>query len=190
MNKDSEQEFQDFFKSVKPLRNDKVYQTKKYEKTDNHKAKQRSAVSFTTNPKDNLSLDYAPFVEPDEIISYKKSGVQEGVMKNLRLGKYRVEASLDLHKKTLEQARNEILVFIKKCMKLNIRTVLIIHGKGSKSNPPALLKSFVASWCKQIKPVLCYHSSIMRHGGSGSTYLLLTKNEESKLANKEKHKRN
>ncbi|WP_186728002.1 Smr/MutS family protein, partial [Vibrio sp. T20] len=83
--------------------------------------------------KDYLSLDYSPMLKPDDVIAYKKDGVQEGVFKKLRLGKYPIQAKLDLHRKTLKDARNEVLSFLRQCLRMDVRTVIIVHGKGERS---------------------------------------------------------
>ena len=43
------------------------------------------------------SDDYLDWVKPNDIVSYKRPGVQEGVFRKLRLGKYSIEGRLDLH---------------------------------------------------------------------------------------------
>ena len=128
-------------------------------------------------------------LKPDDMIQYKKDGVQEGVYKKLRLGKYPVQARLDLHRKTLKEARDEVVNFLKQCLRMDIRTVVIVHGKGERSNPPALMKSFLASWLTQIQDVQCVHSAQRFHGGTGAVYVLLRKSSDKKTENRERHQK-
>ncbi len=128
-------------------------------------------------------------LKPDDIIEYKKAGIQDGVYKKLRLGKYPLQARLDLHRKTLKQARDEVIHFIAQCIKMDLRTVLIVHGRGERSTPQALMKSFVASWLTQIDEVQCAHSAQRFHGGSGAVYLLLKKSKNQKSENRERHQK-
>ena len=67
---------------------------------------------------------------PQAILSFQRPGIQNGVFRKLRLGQYQIEARLDLHRLTVEQALQAILVFIKDSIAYDIRCALITHGKG------------------------------------------------------------
>ena len=67
--------------------------------------------------------------------------------------------------------------------------MVIVHGKGERSNPPALMKSFVAQWLMQIKEVQCVHSAQRFHGGTGAVYVLLRKSAEKKIETRERHQK-
>lgn len=136
-----------------------------------------------------LSGDYIEPVESNDLLAFKRDGVQHGVYKNLRLGKYNIDARLDLHRMTVEQARLAIFQFIKDCMAHDIRCALITHGKGEGRQQPALLKSCVAHWLPQFSDVLAFHSAQKHHGASGATYILLKKSERKRQANWEQHQR-
>ncbi|CAH9063632.1 putative DNA endonuclease SmrA [Pseudoalteromonas holothuriae] len=135
-----------------------------------------------------LSTEYVDLLDPFELLAFKKSGVQEGVYKNLRLGKYQIDATLDLHGKTFYEARSALFDFVLDCYSRNIRVLLVRHGLGLKSKPfPAILKSYTNKWLQEMPQVLAYHSALSCHGGSAATYVLLKKSEEKKLENKERH---
>lgn len=181
--------FQQMMGDVKPLTQDTTLHKKVHQVTDAHLAKRQAAMWLGEESEDYLSLDNAPMVKPEDIIEYKRDGVQDGVYRKLRLGKYPIQAKLDLHKKSLEQARNEVVSFLKQCLRMDIRTALIVHGKGAGSNPPALMKSYVAHWLTQIRDVQCVHSAQRFHGGSGAVYVLLRKSAEKKLETRERHQK-
>ncbi|MCF6436306.1 MULTISPECIES: DNA endonuclease SmrA [Pseudoalteromonas] len=135
-----------------------------------------------------LSTEYVDLLDPHDLLQYKKSGVQEGVYKNLRLGKYQIDATLDLHGKTFREARSALFDFVMDCQQRNIRVLLVRHGIGLKSKPfPAILKSYVNKWFQEMPQVLAFHSALSCHGGSAATYVLLKKSEEKKLENRELH---
>ncbi|WP_120510181.1 DNA endonuclease SmrA [Photobacterium salinisoli] len=181
--------FREMMADVAPLEQDKVAPEKKHQITDAQLARQAAAQSLADSDPEYLSLDYAAMVKPDDMLDYKRDGVQDGVIRKLRLGKYDIQARLDLHRKTLKEARDEVLGFLKQCQRMDIRTVLIVHGKGERSTPPALMKSYVATWLTQISDVMGYHSALRQHGGNGALYVMLKKSPERKLENRERHQK-
>ena len=46
------------------------------------------------------------------VLEFKRSGIQNGVYRKLRLGQYQIDARLDLHRMTAKQARQEVFSFI------------------------------------------------------------------------------
>lgn len=143
----------------------------------------QSAVEQMDDP---LAGEPVEMVEPLAELSFRRTGVQHGVFRNLRLGKYPLDARLDLHKMTVDRARQEVYQFIKDCMQNDVRTALITHGKGETREQPALLKSCVAFWLPQIEDVLAFHSAQRPHGGVGATYVLLRKSEKKKQETRDK----
>ncbi|MGC9404098.1 DNA endonuclease SmrA [Vibrio genomosp. F10] len=181
--------FQEMMGDVKPLTHDTAELKHKHSVSIAQQAKQQAAIWLTEDDPEYLSIDYAPLLKPEDLIQFKRDGVQHGVYKKLRLGKYPIQAKLDLHKKTLKEAREEVVKFLKQCLLWDIRTVLIVHGKGAHSNPPALMKSHLASWVTQIRDVQCAHSALQFHGGTGAIYLMLRKSDDKKTENRERHQK-
>ena len=126
-------------------------------------------------------------LDPFDMLSFSRPGVQHGVFKNLRQGKYEIHSSLDLHGLTVEQSRHALWGFIKDCNKQGVRCGLITHGKGHGRAEPAKLKSCVNHWLPQIDSVLAFHSAQKQHGGLGATYILFKKSSASKLRTSEQH---
>lgn len=156
--------------------------------TDDALRQRRAAAQAITEQDTNfLSADYIHPVAPLDILDFRRHGVQHGVYKNLRLGKYSIDARLDLHRLTVEQARAALFQFVRDCLEHDIRCALITHGKGEGREQPALLKSCVASWLPCIDEVLAFHSAQKHHGASGATYLLLKKSKKKSHENWEHH---
>jgi DNA-nicking Smr family endonuclease len=150
---------------------------------ERRKAAQREVVS------DINELDTASVIEPVEplaYLEYQRPGVQHGVYKNLRLGKYEIQSRLDLHRHTVEQARVALWRFVDDCHKHSIRCALITHGKGEGRQEPAKLKSCVNHWLRQFDEVLAFHSAQKQHGGVGSTYVLIKKDRSARQKTSEK----
>lgn len=156
---------------------------------DKTNAEKRRQVATTELAKDKnfLSGEYIEPVDPLAILEFKRDGVQTGVYRNLRLGKYQIDARLDLHNMTVEQARTAVFQFVTDCMNYDIRCALITHGKSEGRDRPAALKSCVAHWLPQLDSVMAFHSAQQRHGASGATYILLRKSAQKKLETWELH---
>jgi DNA-nicking Smr family endonuclease len=189
MSEDDFELFQQMMEDVTPIKSDTAELKKTHHITESHLAKRESATSLSEQNDDYLSIVHAPMLKPQDSVEFKRNGVQDGVYKKLRLGKYPIQARLDLHRKTLKQARDDVIHFLRKSMRMDIRTVLIVHGKGEQANPPALMKSFVAHWLTQIDEVQSIHSAQPFHGGTGALYVLLRKSAEKKLENRERHQK-
>lgn len=150
-------------------------------------SRRKAATAVLEKDKNFLSGEYIEPLEPLSVIEFRRDGVQNGVYRNLRLGKYQIDARLDLHHMTVDQARSAVFQFIKDCMTHDIRCALITHGKGEGREQPAQLKSCVAHWLPQFQEVLAFHSAQKPHGWVGATYVLLRKSEAKKQETWEMH---
>jgi DNA-nicking Smr family endonuclease len=186
---DEQSLFSEMMEDVKPLAQDTVLTLNKTKNQENRLARQQAATALNEMDEEYLSLDNAPMVHPDDVIGFKGNGVQDGVFRKVRLGRYPIQAKLDLHKRSLQQARDELVAFFRQCIRMDIRTVILIHGKGANANPPALMKSYINFWLQQISDVQCFHSAQPQHGGTGAVYVLLKKSPEKKLENRERHQK-
>ena len=162
---------------VAPLKeDDRVRDFRRGEPTVTQRLRRASAVARPDRDPNPLTLpDQVPQAGPYDIVGLKKNGVQEGVYRKLRLGKYEPQATLDLHRVRLVEARDRVYLFIQESQQNGLRTVLISHGKGEHSERPALLKSYVLFWLEQFEQVLAFHSAPANRGGAGVTLALLRK---------------
>ncbi|WP_144395497.1 DNA endonuclease SmrA [Pleionea sediminis] len=187
MSKRDDNPFLEEFGDVKPISQDKV--PLKRNSPDNVAIEIRKKAAISHGRKDLNYLTDAPVpsVDPLEVLEYKLDGVQTGVYKKLRQGKYTIDGHLDLHRHTVAEARSALFQFIQQSLKLDCRTVLVTHGKGMRSDPPARIKSYVNYWLKQIPEVLAFHSAKKNQGGTGSVYVLLRKSADKRIENKERY---
>lgn len=149
-------------------------------------ARRAAASAETASSLEPLSLpEEVVQLGPHDLVGLKKDGVQEGVYRKLRLGKYEPQSRLDLHRVTLKDAREQVTDFLQEAYRHGLRTVLITHGKGYHSVTPGRLKSYVIHWLEEWDLVLAYHSARPWHGGAGATYVLLRKPPEASLRNRE-----
>jgi DNA-nicking Smr family endonuclease len=151
----------------------------------------RQAIEANLNLINNyLSVEKVEPVDPYDFISFKQDGVQQGVFKNLRLGKYKIDFVLNLQQHKFEQARTSLFNHIMNSHKEGDRTLLIKHGLGLRSQPfPAFLKSYVHQWLQQMPEVIAYHTAQPNHGGNSAVYVLLKKNQQQKVNNRELHRK-
>ncbi len=128
-----------------------------------------------------LQISDVKRVGPHDVLGYKRPGIQDGVYRKLRLGHYDIEARLDLHRRTVEEARRELLRFVRDCLEHDIRSVLILPGKGDRNvKDPAVLKSYLAHWLPELDDVQAFHTAQPHHGGAGAFYVLLRKSDRKK----------
>jgi len=153
-------------------------------------AARREAATARSERRNCLSTGDIELLDPYHILEFKREGVQHGVFRRLKQGKYRIEASLDLHKMTVEQARLEVFEFIREAMKLDLRAVIIVHGRGhNSSSKGAVLKSYVNRWLPEMEEIQAYCSAQPQHGGAGAGYITLRKSETKKQENRDRFSR-
>jgi DNA-nicking Smr family endonuclease len=149
--------------------------------------RRKSAQSEQVNDINELDpITVIKQVDPLSYLEYQRPGVQHGVYKNLRMGKYEIQSRLDLHRHSVDQAMSALKRFIGDCHHHSIRCALITHGKGEGRQEPAKLKSCVNHWLRQLDQVLAFHSAQKQHGGLGATYVLIKKDKSAKQRTVEK----
>lgn len=172
---------------VAPLRDDDRVQTPpRREPSLAQRLRRASAIARPNHDPNPLTVpERVPEAGPHDIVGLKKNGVQEGVYRKLRLGRYEPQARLDLHRVRLMDARDRVYLFIREAQQNGQRTVLINHGKGHHSPRPGLLKSYVLHWLSEFDQVLAFHSAPANQGGAGVTLVLLRKTATASQKNRE-----
>ncbi len=170
---------------IKPIVQDKI--DRQSESIDKNLAKVRQTAATTAKEEitDSAASGFVHMVQPNDVLDYRKPGVQPYVIQKLRRGEYPEADYIDLHGKTIEQAYEMVMKFIDHARRHEFRCILIIHGKGQRSNPKALMKSHVAHWLKQIPDILAYHSAPDFKGGAGALYIILKKGDKASIVNRE-----
>jgi DNA-nicking Smr family endonuclease len=83
---------------------------------------------------------------------------------------------------TIDKAREVVYSFLNDCVKYDLRTVLILPGKGDRNiEDPALLKSHLIHWLPQLPDVLAYHTAQPKDGGTGAFYVLLRNQNKKRV---------
>ena len=185
---DDEALFSAAMSGVKPIKQTKKIIRKKTTSPELViEARRAAAQQHTIKDTNYLTGGEVEIVDAFYPLSFKREGVQHGVFRKLKQGKYQQEARLDLHRRTVEQARVEVFEFIRQCYAYDLRVVVIVHGRGTHNQSrQALLKSYVNKWLPEMEQVQAFCSAQPQHGGLGAVYVQLKKTENLKQHNRER----
>lgn len=188
MTDDEEMLFQQEMAGVKPIRQERRVALKRSELSEDGARQRRSAAAAEADPENPLSDEGIEPLDSWYVLDFKRPGVQNGVFRKLKQGRYEAEARLNLHRMSVAKARRELYEFVEQASQMGLRTVLVIHGKGENSaekQQASIIKGFVNTWLTQLDTVQAFHSARPRHGGTGAVYVLLRKGEEAKQKNRD-----
>ncbi len=173
-------DFGDAMRGVTPIKQDRHHNlystpTKLKARLDSASSYRRQAASREIEQViDGLSSEAKDILDSNDELLFAAPGVQFSTLKRLRKGHIHWEAGLDLHGYSVDQARDEVSLFIRDACRRNLRSVLVVHGKAyTQPGQPALLKSCVNDWLRQLNQVLAFCSAQPKDGGTGAVYVLL-----------------
>ncbi len=119
-------------------------------------------------------FDVSTLLEADEDLSFRRPGIGVDVTRRLRRGDWRIQRELDLHGLRTVDARQALGDFIREAVKLGLRCVRVVHGKGLGSpGKTPVLKSRVQGWLVQKTEVLAFVQARPAQGGAGALLVLL-----------------
>ena len=134
-------------------------------------------TSITSKKKDNLKVK-------DIERSFFKQDYQINKRMKLKLkrGLIRPETKIDLHGKTLSEAKKSLSHFIKSSINNNIRCILVITGKKKTLNgSKGLIRENLPLWLKETELfnyILFHCYAIKKDGDDGARYILLRKKDK------------
>jgi len=131
---------------------------------------ERAALAESLRQSDLLDLR----LEGGDEAAWLRPGMSPSVLKDLRRGRWVVQAHLDLHGMNREQARQQVALFVAECIAQGRRCVRIVHGKGlgSPGREP-VLKKLALGWLAQKTEVLAFCQARVAEGGAGAVIVLL-----------------
>lgn len=101
----------------------------------------------------------------------RRVDVPPALLRSVRHGALPIDAKLDLHGLRPDEAREQVLTFLKEKRQRNERCVLIIHGKGE-----GVLRGEIAAWLSQGRArehVAAFATAREQDGGEGAVYVAL-----------------
>ena len=120
----------------------------------------------------------------DEYIQGYVKSINTRTFRRFKNGELSIEAHLDLHGLNSDQARQELLLFMREQYHQGKTCVLLIPGRG-KNSPlgEGVLRNEIQVWLtmeplKRI--VLAFCSALPRHGGTGALYVLMRNKKKTK----------
>ncbi len=119
-------------------------------------------------------------IETTEELLFMRPGVQQKLLRELRRGKITPDDCLDLHGLRVKGARIALMRFLQQALEQQLRCIRIIHGKGRGSpESQPVLKQKTNQWLRQKREVLAFCSAPPHGGGTGATYVLLSRKREA-----------
>ena len=150
----------------------------------------RESAQAETGQDSFLSDDFVDLLPPFDPIEYRRDGIQSAVVDRLRHGGYAAQARLHLLRRPLAECRRVLPPFIQEAYAHDLRSVLIVHGRGREiDSPPNVLRSYLAKWLPQFPEVQAFVSAQPSDGGLGATWVMLRKSERARAANRERQQK-
>jgi len=108
MHDDDSDLFRQEMADVEPIKNLNQVNLKSAPQATPGQAYRRRVAESSSLDENFLSTDFLDPVDPLDVLSFKRDGIQNGVFRRLKQGGYSIDASLDLHRLSVEQARTEV----------------------------------------------------------------------------------
>ena len=105
---------------------------------------------------------------------FLRPGLPRDILRKLKRTHWVIQANLDLHGLTGDEAVAETAVFLAACKRSGVRCVRIIHGKGLRSpGREPVLKRRIRKLLTRRDEVLAFVEPRAIHGGGGAVVVLL-----------------
>ena len=105
---------------------------------------------------------------------FLRPGLPRDILRKLKRTHWVIQANLDLHGLTGDEAVAETAVFLAGCKRSGVRCVRIVHGKGLRSpGREPVLKRRIRKLLTRRDEVLAFVEPRAIHGGGGAVVVLL-----------------
>lgn len=125
---------------------------------------------------DSLS-DHLPWIDEDDNgdeLLFLRPGLPRDILRKLRRGDWVIQAEIDFHGCTVDEARQRFSAFMLRCRESGLRCLRLVHGKGlSSRNREPVIKPKLRGWLIQRDDVLAFCPARPFDGGNGAVIVLL-----------------
>lgn len=131
-------------------------------------------------PPTKTSVTFRTPARPSACVEEMPRGFDRATETKLKRGQLPLEGRIDLHGMTQEAAFNALHRFLLRAIADEKRTVLVITGKGVRSE--GVLKRMLPLWLEDIalkKHILALSPASPKDGGAGAFYIRLRKPKRS-----------
>jgi len=111
----------------------------------------------------------------------RAAGVDKRTVERLRRGRIPIDAEIDLHGHTQEEAHRALSAFISRQAGASRRCVRIVTGKGAFREGGGVLKTAVPRWLNESplrEKILAFSHARRDDGGEGALYVLLRRKRQ------------
>ena len=167
----SEEELNEWNHALKGVRRNKVRATKSLDTLPDLEVQIRKHQDFFHISPEKIRITKALVIDDEE-------GSDKRTTKIMKRGKLEVNAKIDLHGFTEDQAFSAVKTFILSSFYSKKRNLLIITGKGSSITKSSVLRTKLPEWLNLEgirERIIRFSSASNKHGGNGAFYVLLKK---------------
>ncbi|MCE8024712.1 DNA endonuclease SmrA [Billgrantia aerodenitrificans] len=187
-----DQDFRALVGDVKPLRRsaNRADPGQRRSRPSEAQLARRESAQAELGENNFLSDDFVELVPPFDPLAFRRDGIQQGVVDRLRHGGYPAQSRLHLLRRPLAECRRMLPPFIREAYAHDLRSLLIVHGRGQEIDSPAnVLRSYLAKWLVQFDEVQAFASAQQADGGLGATWVMLRKSERARADNRERQQK-
>ncbi|PCJ48101.1 MAG: hypothetical protein COA74_09525 [Gammaproteobacteria bacterium] len=170
--------FSETVSGITPLVQDKIIPLSEKNPSIGRKTSSQYSNEAALDIKESLSElsdDYDPFEDDQQRydLNFHQVSISKRKFKELQKGHFKNELMLDLHGCNKQQARMEVVCFLKHCQEHHFKRVAIMPGYGH-----GILRRSLNNWLRQLPQVLAFAESPSHSGGKGVIRLLLAASNE------------
>lgn len=119
-------------------------------------------------------LSFEDRLDMGDEAAFLRSGLPRRVLTDLRRGRWVLQAQIDLHGLTRDEARSALAHFLHDSLNQGLRCIRVIHGKGHGSpGKVSILKQLSRGWLAQREEILAFCQAGPHDGGGGALLVLL-----------------
>lgn len=178
MTSDYNEDWENFLKTVKPLK-------KRKEFSFSDKIKDNTNLGSSSNLK--IQKNFKPPIDLDELnisSGENKNNIDKNLLIKIRKGRIKINRTLDLHGFTVKESAQMVFHFIKESFLSSDRLVLIITGKGKRNGSKngwesdGVLKKKIPIWLTSkilTKYIVWFGLAPKNKGGDGAVLIYIRK---------------